>query len=56
MQIEGIGFTSNEGLSWQGLCEDVRHVEACRHMMYVDVSFLQVVLKPFYFQVDMPGS
>ncbi len=56
IRIEGIVYTSNEGLSWQGLGEDVRHVEDCRHMTYVDVSFLQVVLKPFDFQVDMPGS
>ena len=56
IRFEGIGYASNEGLSWQGLCEDVSHVEACRHMMYLDVSFLQVILEPFYFQVDMLGS
>jgi hypothetical protein len=56
IRIEGIGYTSNKGLSWQGLGEDVSHVEACRHMMYLDVSFLQVILEPFYFQVDMFGS
>ena len=35
---------------------DVRHVEACRHVMYFDVSFLQVILEPFYLEVDMLGS
>ena len=43
IRIEGIGYTSNKGLSWQGLGEDVNHVEACRYMMYLDVSFLQVL-------------
>ena len=56
IRIEGIGYTSNKGLSWQGLGEDVSHVEACRHMMYVDVSFLQVILEPFNLEVDMLGS
>ncbi len=32
IRIEGIGYTSNEGLSWQSLGEDASHVEACRHM------------------------
>ena len=53
---EGIGYTSNKGLSWQGLGEDVSHVEACRHMMYLDVSFLQVILEPFYLEIHMFGS
>jgi hypothetical protein len=44
-----------KGLSWQGLGEDVSHVEACRHMMYFDVSFLQVILETFYLEVDMLG-
>ncbi len=56
IRFEGIGYASNEGLSWQGLCEDVSHVEACRYMMYVDVSFLQVILEPFNLEVDMLGS
>ena len=56
IRIEGIGYTSNKGLSWQGLGEDVRHVEACRHVRYFDVSFLQVILEPFYLEVDMLGS
>lgn len=56
IRIEGIGYTSNEGLSWQGLGEDVSHVEARRYMMYLDVSFLQVILEPLYLQVDVLGS
>ena len=56
IRIEGIDYTSNKGLSWQGLGGDVIHVENCRHMMYVDGSFMQVVLKPHDFQVDMSGS
>ena len=56
IRIEGIGYTSNEGLSWQGLGEDVNHVEARRYMMYLDVSFLQVILEPLYLQVDVLGS
>ena len=55
IRIEGIGCTSNKGLSWQGLGEDVSHVEARRYMMYLDVSFLQVILEPFDFQVDVLG-
>ena len=55
IRIEGIGYTSNEGLSWQGLGEDVSHVEARRYMMNLDVSFLQVILEPFDFQVDVFG-
>ena len=34
IRIEGIDYASNEVLSWQGLGEDVSHVEACRYMMY----------------------
>jgi hypothetical protein len=30
-------------VSQRGLGENVSHVEACQHMMYLDVSFLQVV-------------
>ena len=30
IRIEGIDYTSYEGLSWQGLGEDVSHVESCR--------------------------
>jgi hypothetical protein len=41
-RIEGVCVTSNKGHSWQGLGEDVSQVEACRHMMYLDVSFLQM--------------
>ena len=41
--------------SWQGLGEDVSHVEARRHMMNLDVSFLQVILGPFDFEVDVFG-
>jgi hypothetical protein len=53
--IEGVCVTSNKGHSWQGLGEDVSQVEACRHMMYLDVSFLQMALEPLDFQVDMFG-
>ena len=56
IRFEGIGYTSNEGLTRQGLCEDVSNVEACRHMMYLDVSFLQVILEPFNLEIDMLGS
>ena len=49
IRIEGIGYTSNKGLSWQGLGEDVSHIEARRYMMNLDVSILQVVLEPFVF-------
>ena len=49
IRIEGIGYTSNKGLSWQGLGEDVSHIEARRYMMNLDVSILQVVLEPFDF-------
>ncbi len=56
IRIEGIGYTSNEGLSWEDLGEDVSHVEVCRYMMYLDVSFLQVILEPFYLEIHMLGS
>ena len=56
IRIEGIGYTSNEGLSWQGLGEDVSHVEACRYMMYLDVALLQVVLQSFDLKIYMLGS
>ena len=56
IRIEGICYTSAKGLSWQGLGEDISHVEAYRHMMYFDVSSLQVILEPFYLWVDMLGS
>ena len=56
IRFEGIGYASNEGLSWSGLCEDVSHVEDCRDMMYLDVSFLQVILETFNLEVDMIGS
>ena len=36
--------------------EDVSNVEACRYMMYLDVSFLQVVLQPFDLKIYMLGS
>ena len=49
IRIEGIGYTSNKGLSWQGLGEDVSHIEARRYMMNLDVSILQVILEPFDF-------
>ncbi len=55
IRIEGIGYTSNKGLSWQDLGEDVSHVEARRYMTYLDISFLQVILEPFDFQVDVLG-
>jgi hypothetical protein len=38
IRIEGIDYTSNKGPSWQGLDEDVSHVEACRYMMYFQSS------------------
>jgi hypothetical protein len=56
IRLEGIGYTSNNGLSWQGFDEDVSHVEACRCMMYLDVSFLQVILQPFGLKIYMFGS
>ena len=56
LRFEGICYASNEGLSWQGLCEDVSHVQVCRHMMYFDVSFLEVILESFNLEVDMFGS
>ncbi len=56
IRLEGVGYTSNKGLPWQGLGEDVSHVEARRYMMYLDVSFLQLVLKPFDFKICKLGS
>ena len=56
IRLEGIGYTSNKGLSWQDLGEDVSHVEACRYMMYLDFSFLQVVLQSFDLKIYMLGS
>jgi len=56
IRFEGVGYASNKGLSWQGLGEYVIHVEARRYMMYLDVSFLQVILEPLYLQVDVLGS
>ena len=56
IRLEGISYASNEGLSWQGLGEDVSHVEACRYMMNLDVSFLQEVLRPFDLYDNMLGS
>ena len=47
IRIEGIGYTSNKGLSWQGLGEDVSHIETRRYMMNLNVSNLQVILDPF---------
>ena len=44
IRIEGIGYTSNEGLSWQGLGQDLSHGVARRYMTNLDVSFLQVIL------------
>ena len=49
IRIEGIDYTSNKGLSWQGLGEDVSHIEARRYMMNLDVSILEVILEPFDF-------
>ncbi len=40
----------------QDLGEDVSHVEACRYMMYLDFSFLQVVLQSFDLKIYMVGS
>ena len=56
IRLEGVGYTSNKGLSWQNLGEDVRHVETRRYMMYLDVSFLQVFLYPFEFNIYILGS
>ena len=56
IRIKGIGYTFNKGLSWQVRGEDVNHVEARRYMMYLDVSFLQVILEQFNLEVDMLGS
>ena len=56
IRFEGVGYASNKGLSWQGLGEDVSHVEARQYMMYLDVSFLQVILEPLYLQIDVLGS
>ena len=56
IRLEGIGYASNKGLSWQGLGEDVSHVEARRYMVNLDVSFLQVVLQSFDFEIYMIGS
>ena len=56
IRLEGIDYVSNEGLSWEVLGEDVSHVESCRYMMNLDVSFLQVILDPLDFQVSMLGS
>ena len=30
IRLEGVAYTSNKGLSWQGLGEDVNHVEVRR--------------------------
>ena len=38
IRFEGVGYASNKGLSWQGLGQDVIHVEACRYMMYLLLS------------------
>ena len=46
IRLEVVGHASNEGLSWKGPGQDVSHVETRRYMMYLDVSFLQVVLQP----------
>ena len=56
IRLEGVGYASNKGLSWQGLGQDVSHVEACRYMVYLDVTFLQVVLQPFDLKINMLGS
>ncbi len=48
--------TSNKGLPRQNLGEDVSHVETRRYMIYLDVSFLQVVLQSFDFEIYMIGS
>ena len=56
IRFEGVGYASNKGLPCQGLGEDVSHVEVCRYMMYLDVSFLQVILEPFYLEIHMLGS